>query len=331
MPLILGIESSCDETAVSVIKDGKILSNVISSQISTFVDYGGVVPEIASRLHEQNFPYVLSEAVKVANIDLNDIDAVAVTNSPGLIGCLHIGLQVAKTIALNFEKKIIGINHIESHIYAANIENTFHYPAMALVISGGHTELVLLKNELDFEIIGQTIDDAIGETYDKVARVLELPYPGGPEIDKLAKSGKPTIEFPISNLDGFNFSYSGLKSAVINFVHNKAQKGEKIEKSTVACSFQYAAVQQLLYNTVRAIEVHKPKQLIICGGVSANSEIRRRASELKIDVLFPKMEYCTDNAAMVAKLGELKFEKGLFDDLGLSAKPTERIGERYGK
>lgn len=326
MALILGIESSCDETSMALIEDGKILANVISSQIETFKDYGGVVPEIASRLHEQNFPFVISEVFKKANRKHEDVSAVAITNSPGLIGCLQVGMQVAKTFALNYEIPLIGVHHIAGHIYGANIDNEFKYPLLSLVISGGHTELIYIKDELEFEVIGQTQDDAIGETYDKVARVLGLEYPGGPLVDKIAKNGKASIEFPIAKLENeFDFSYSGLKSALINYVHNEKQKGNEVNKEDVAASFQKYAIEQLFEKTKLAIEKYKPNQLIIAGGVSANSQVREMAKRFDIEVLIPSLEYCTDNAAMIAKVGEIKFNKKQFSTLDLMAKPSERI------
>lgn len=326
MALILGIESSCDETSMALIEDGKILANVISSQIDTFKDYGGVVPEIASRLHEQNFPFVFDSVFKEANKKPSDVSAVAITKSPGLIGCLQVGMQVAKTFALNYNIPIIGVHHIAGHIYGANIDNEFKYPLLALVISGGHTELIYIRDEMQFEIIGQTQDDAIGETYDKVARVLGLEYPGGPLVDKLAHTGNASIEFPIAKLEGeFDFSYSGLKSAVVNYVHNQTQKGNEIKKEDVAASFQKYAVEQLFEKTKAAISKYKPNQLVIAGGVSANSQVREMAKRFGIEVLIPSLKYCTDNAAMIAKVGEIKFKNKQFDNLELMARPSERI------
>ena len=248
MAVILAIESSCDEMSVAILKDGKnLLSHVVASQIDIHKQYGGVVPEIASRKHVECVSTVLKEALKQADISLEEIDAIAVTKGPGLVGSLHVGMQEAKTLAIYLNKPLIGVHHIAGHIYANELVNDIEYPAMALVVSGGHTELVYMKKEFSFEVIGTTFDDAIGEAYDKVGRVLHLPYPGGPVLDKMAHEGTHSYTLPKPLDDGsYNFSFSGLKSAVINLKHNADQRGEEINGNDLACSFQDVAMIRLL-------------------------------------------------------------------------------------
>lgn len=306
--IVLGVESSCDETSVAIVKDGKeILSNVVSSQIDIHKEYGGVVPEIASRCHTERITLVFEEALKAAKLEPKDIDLVAVTQGPGLIGALLIGIGAAQAFAYAHKIPIIGVNHIAGHIYANNIENDLKFPLLSLVVSGGHTELVLMKAHNDFEVLGQTLDDAVGETYDKVGRVINVEYPGGPVIDKMAFLGKDTYNFPRVYLDkqGFDFSFSGLKSAVINFVHNKNQRNEEINKYDLARSFQESVTDVLVYKTHEAAKKYNVKQIIIAGGVAANKGLREKLLNTITDfeICMPSIKYCTDNAAMIAICG----------------------------
>ena len=256
MALILAIESSCDETSVAITKDGKLLSNVINTQIEVHQKYGGVMPEIASRLHCENIALVLKEAVEKADIKLEDVDAFAVTRGPGLIGALHVGMQCAKTLALLYNKPLIPVHHLAGHIYANEFNEELKFPLLAVVVSGGNSELVLMKDHMNFEIIGETRDDAIGECYDKVARVLGLPYPGGIPIDKLAKEGEHTYHLPVPlrGEDTYDMSFSGLKTNVINLVHNLEQKGEEIRIADMCRSFQDVAVGIVLDRATKAIK-----------------------------------------------------------------------------
>jgi N6-L-threonylcarbamoyladenine synthase len=318
---VLGVETSCDETSVSVVKDGNIvLSNVVLSQIDIHKSYGGVVPEIASREHVKGITYVFDQALKKANLDYQDIDLIAVTKGPGLIGSLLIGINAAKVISLNYHIPIIGVHHISGHIYANYIEQGMEFPLLALVVSGGHTELILMKEHFSFEKLGETQDDAVGEAYDKVARVLGLGYPGGPVIDRLAKEGKEVFDFPrpMINSNDFNFSFSGLKSHVINKHHNMLQRKETIDPKDFSTSFQEAVTDVLVQKTIKAKEYYDVKQIIVAGGVAANSGLRKKMKEriTDIPVYFPKMVYCTDNAAMIAAAGYFQYKKyGKSDDL----------------
>ena len=314
--IILAIESSCDETAMAIVEDGrKILSNTVYTQIAIHTMYGGVVPEVASREHIKKVTYVLDDALKQANLSLDDIDAVAVTKEPGLIGSLMVGVNTAKTISLCFNKPLIYVNHIHGHIYANYLEEDFTFPLLALVVSGGHTELVLMKDHMDFEILGETLDDAVGEAYDKVARVVNVGYPGGPIIDKMAHIGTPTYPLPHIKLskDSLDFSFSGLKSAVINLCHNANQRGETIDANNLAASFQNAVVDVLVSKTSKAATMYDVKQVIIAGGVAANkglrSAMKEKMDELGIKLTVPEFKYCTDNAAMIAAAGYHKYIK----------------------
>ncbi|MBE6130554.1 MAG: tRNA (adenosine(37)-N6)-threonylcarbamoyltransferase complex transferase subunit TsaD [Erysipelotrichaceae bacterium] len=305
--IILSIESSCDETAMAIVEDGrKILSNTVYTQISIHTMYGGVVPEVASREHIKKITYVLDDALKQANLTLDDIDAVAVTKEPGLIGSLMVGVNTAKTISLCFNKPLIYVNHIHGHIYANYLEEDFSFPLLALVVSGGHTELVLMKDHMDFEILGETLDDAVGEAYDKVARVVNVGYPGGPIIDKMASLGTPTYPLPHIKLskDSLDFSFSGLKSAVINLCHNANQRGETIDANNLAASFQNAVIDVLVSKTSKAATMYNVNQVIIAGGVAANKGLRSAMQEemdkIGIKLTVPEFKYCTDNAAMIA-------------------------------
>ena len=314
--IILAIESSCDETAMAIVEDGrKILSNTVYTQIAIHTMYGGVVPEVASREHIKKVTYVLDEVLKQANMTLDDIDAVAVTKEPGLIGSLMVGVNTAKTISLCFNKPLIYVNHIHGHIYANYLEEDFTFPLLALVVSGGHTELVLMKDHMDFEILGETLDDAVGEAYDKVARVVNVGYPGGPIIDKMASQGVPVYPLPHIKLskDSLDFSFSGLKSAVINLCHNANQRGETIDANNLAASFQTAVIDVLVSKTSKAATMNNVKQVIIAGGVAANKGLRSAMQEamnnLNIKLTVPQFKYCTDNAAMIAAAGYHKYIK----------------------
>jgi len=321
---VLGVETSCDETSVSIVKDGKeVLSNVVLSQIDIHKEYGGVVPEIASREHVKGITYVFDKAIHDANIRYEDIDLIAVTKGPGLIGSLLIGVNAAKVISLNYNIPIVGVHHIAGHIYANYIDNGMEFPLLALVVSGGHTELILMNDHYDFQKLGETQDDAVGEAYDKVARVLGLPYPGGPIVDKKANLGKDTLNFPRPMVDSgdFNFSFSGLKSHVINMHHNMVQRNEEINIEDFCASFQEAVTDVLVNKTIQAKNHYKVKQVIVAGGVAANSGLRRKMREriTDIPVYFPKMAYCTDNAAMIASAGYFQYLKqGKADDLLLN-------------
>ena len=322
---ILGIESSCDETSVSVVKNGtEELATVISSQIDIHKDFGGVVPEIASRHHVKNITMVLEECLEKANMTMEQIDAIAITYGPGLIGSLLIGLEAAKTLAWLYQKPLIPVHHIAGHIYANSLVRPLKFPLLALVVSGGHTELIEMTNHYKFKKLGGTLDDAIGECYDKVARVMNLEYPGGPKLDKLSKEGKPTYKLPIPlHDDSYNFSFSGLKSAVINLAHNEKQRGEELRQADLAASFQKVAVESVVSKTKKAIEDKNIKYLIVAGGVAANqilrSEIEKLAEEEGIEMSVPPMKYCTDNAAMIAAAGYYAYLDGRVADLTLNS------------
>ncbi len=328
---ILGIESSCDETSVSIVKNGNCdISTIISSQIDIHKSYGGVVPEIASREHVKNITFVIEECLEKANMKMEDIDAIAFTYGPGLIGSLLIGLEAAKTLSFIYNKPLIPIHHIAGHIYANSLEKEMKFPLLALVVSGGHTELVLMRDHFNFEKLGGTLDDAIGECYDKVARVLGLEYPGGPKVDKLAHIGKPTYKLPVPlQDDSYNFSFSGLKSAVINLNHKYKQKGEEIIKEDLAASFQKVAISSIVNKTRKAVNDFNIKNLIVAGGVAANNglreEIQKLSSELNLDVTFPTMKYCTDNGAMIAAAGYYAYKSGHRGDLYLNSKSSDKL------
>ncbi len=330
---ILAIESSCDETSMSVIEDGHIdLGTIILSQIDIHKMYGGVVPEIASRSHVENITIVLEEVLAKANLTMDEIDAIAVTYGPGLIGSLLVGLLAAKTLAYIYNKPLIPVHHIAGHIYANNLVKKMAFPLIALVISGGHTELIYMKENYSFKKIGGTLDDAVGECYDKVARVLGLPYPGGPSIDKLAKEGNDTYKLPIPlNDESYDFSFSGLKSAVINLVNNEKQKGNELRKEDLACSFQNRVVEILTKKTIKALKEYHVKNLIVAGGVAANSAIRK-SLELEclkndVNLTVPPILYCTDNAAMIGAAGFFAYQKGILANLNLNAKANCNLEE----
>jgi len=327
--ITLGIETSCDETSVSVVKDGrKILSNTIFSQIKQHAKYGGVVPEIASRQHLEAISHVTQMALEEASIGFDDVDLVAVTQGPGLIGALLVGVSYAKGLAYALNKPLIGVNHIEGHIFANFLENDFTPPFLCLVVSGGHSHLVYVKDYGDYEVMGRTVDDAAGEAFDKVARALGLGYPGGPIIDKAAKEGNETaISFPIAQLKNgeLNFSFSGIKTAVLNYLNHQRQKGLSIIIEDVAASFQKAVVDALVENTLKAAKVKKVKTIAVAGGVAANSRLRQELTERaasEFDVKFPPMILCTDNAAMIACTGYYRYLMGDRSDMTLTPYAT---------
>lgn len=333
--IILGIESSCDETACAIIKNGELIANVISTQIEMHKKYGGVMPEIASRLHLENIGVVIKEAMEKANVQFEDLSAIAVTRGPGLIGALHVGLQAAKTLSLIYNIPLIPVHHLAGHIYANEFVKPLKFPLLAVVVSGGNTELVYMEKHMDFKIIGETKDDAIGESFDKVARVMGLPYPGGVEIDRLAKEGEHTYHLPIPMHDGsLNVSYSGLKTAVINLKHNIEQKGETVDIKNMAKSFQDVAVGLIIHRVQKATKQYKVEQVVLAGGVSANSylrsEIQRIFKNTAIDVIIPPLWCTTDNAAMIAKVGDYLYDEKVFAPLSLGVDPSWKI-ENYLK
>ncbi|MBC1287210.1 tRNA (adenosine(37)-N6)-threonylcarbamoyltransferase complex transferase subunit TsaD [Listeria booriae] len=337
--LILGIESSCDETAVSVVRNGKeMLSNVVASQIESHKRFGGVVPEIASRHHVEQITIVLEEALEQAGVTMADIDAIAVTEGPGLVGALLIGVNAAKTLAFIHNKPLIGVHHIAGHIYANRFETEMQFPSLSLVVSGGHTELVVMREHGRFDIIGETRDDAAGEAYDKVARTLGLTYPGGVQIDKLATTGEDSFHFPRAMMEdaSYDFSFSGLKSSFINTVHNLRQKEMALNEADLAASFQASVVDVLVAKTIRAAKEYDVKQLLLAGGVAANRGLRERlteqvASELPdVTLIIPPLSLCGDNAAMIAAAGTIMYEQGVFSDLAMNANPGLLFEDTYG-
>jgi len=327
--VILAIESSCDECSVAVIRDGSlVLANVVASQIESHKRFGGVVPEVASRHHVEDITLVVEDALRTASMSWSDIDAIAVTEGPGLVGSLLIGINAAKALAFAHGIPLLGIHHIAGHIYANQLVTPLCFPLLALVVSGGHTELIYMEDHYQFEIIGETLDDAVGEAYDKVARVLKLPYPGGPHIDRLAQLGEDAYPLPRVWLDrtGYDFSFSGLKSAVINLVHNKKQRGEDVVPEHLAASFQASVVEVLVEKTMSAAKAYGVKQLIVAGGVSANKGLRAalevaaaQMPELKLSI--PPLAYCTDNAAMIGAAAAVAFERGFRSDLSMNGRP----------
>jgi len=326
---ILGIETSCDETAAAIIKNGReIVANVVASQIESHKRFGGVVPEIASRHHVEQLTIVFEEAMKQADLTFEDLSAIAVTEGPGLVGALLTGINAAKALAFAHGIPLIGVHHIAGHIYANRLIHELEFPLLALVVSGGHTELVYMREHGDFEVIGETLDDAAGEAYDKVARTLGLPYPGGPHIDKLAHEGQASIDLPRAWLSegSFDFSFSGLKSAVINTLHNAKQKGIELDPKDVAASFQASVIDVLVTKTSQAVDKYHVKQLLLAGGVAANKGLRTAlekefSSREGLTLTIPPLSLCTDNAAMIAAAGSILYEKGVRSDLALNANP----------
>ncbi|RRD39165.1 tRNA (adenosine(37)-N6)-threonylcarbamoyltransferase complex transferase subunit TsaD [Leptotrichia sp. OH3620_COT-345] len=330
---ILAFETSCDETSVAVVENGKnVLSNIISSQIDIHKEYGGVVPEIASRHHIENILPVFEEAMEKAECRLKDIDYIAVTNTPGLIGSLLVGLMFAKSLSYANEIPLIPINHIEGHIFSNFIENDVNLPAVSLIVSGGHTDLYYINNEngkIKIELMGETLDDAVGEVYDKIARILNLPYPGGPEIERLSVGGEKILKIKKPNIEGYNFSFSGIKTYITNYINNESMKGNKISKENVAKSFQEIIVQILYDKVLKAVNEKKVNTVLVAGGVSANKRLREKFKELpeNIKINFPKMEYCTDNGAMIGAAAYYKLKNKEYDikenKYNLDAKSTK--------
>lgn len=335
--LILGIETSCDETAAAVVRNGReVLSNVISSQIALHTLYGGVVPEIASRKHIEKMNQVIEQALLDAGVVLEDISAIAVTYGPGLVGALLVGVSAAKAISFAAGIPLVGIHHIEGHISANYIENKeLEPPFLCLVVSGGHSHLVIVKDYGNYEIIGRTRDDAAGEAFDKVARAIGLGYPGGPKIDKISGEGNPeAIHFPRAKVEGssYDFSFSGLKSSVLNYLNSNTMKGEAIHQADVAASFQKAVVDVLVGHTLEAAEAYGYKKLAVAGGVASNSSLRltfeTECARRGIAFYHPSPIFCTDNAAMIAAAGYYEYMAGNRSGLDLNAVPNLKLGER---
>lgn len=329
---ILGIESSCDETSVSIVKNGvEEIATVISSQIDVHKNFGGVVPEIASRHHVKNVTMVLEECLAKASMTMDDIDAIAITYGPGLIGSLLIGLETAKTLSFVYNKPLIPVHHIAGHIYANSLVKELKFPLLAIVVSGGHTEIIEMTKHYSFNKLGGTLDDAIGECYDKVARVVGLEYPGGPKIDRLAATGNPTAyKLPVPLKDNsYNFSFSGLKSAVINLAHNEEQRGNNLNHEDLAASFQKVAIESITTKVRKAIQDKSIKTVIVAGGVAANQGLRNEmtkiAKELNVDLSIPPMKYCTDNATMIAAAGYFAYLDGRRADLTLNSKSQDKL------
>lgn len=329
--LILSFESSCDETSVAVIKNGKeILSNIIATQIKSHQRFGGVVPEVASRHHVEEVTKCINLALDEAKVDYDDLDAVAVTYGPGLVGSLLIGIIAAKTVAFAHDLPLIKVNHLAGHIYSANFVTELQYPFMSLLVSGGHTELVLVTGPGEFHTLGDTRDDAVGEAYDKIGRVLGINYPAGKKVDQMAAIGHDTFNFPRAMVqeDNLDFSFSGLKSAFINTVHHADQVHEELNKDDLAASFQGAVLDILSNKTFRALKQHPVKQLVVGGGVSANQGLRKRLAEeiekrhLDMELVFPPLRLCGDNAAMIGAMAQIQYDKGDFADLDLNADPS---------
>lgn len=330
---ILGIESSCDETSISIVKNGyEEIATTIFTQIDTHAKYGGVVPEIASRMHTEAITIVLEDLLDKAKMKIEDVDAIAVTYAPGLLGSLLVGVEFAKVLSLVYNKPLIATHHIAGHIYANKLVKDLEFPLIALVVSGGHTELVQMNGDYQFKVLGSTLDDAVGECFDKVARVLELPYPGGPNVEKYASLGNNSYDLPIpmDNAE-LNFSFSGLKSAVINLAHNELQRGNTLRKYDLACSFQTVAIDELVRKTKLALMKTGIKRLIVAGGVSANGflrdELQKLCKELEVDLSIPPLKYCTDNATMIACAAYPQYLKQEFSDLSLRAKSQEYFFE----
>ena len=330
MTMIMAIESSCDETACAIVKDGKeILSNIVSSQINVHTKFGGVVPEVASRIHVENISTVVTEALHQADLTMDDIDAIAFTQGPGLIGSLHVGVQAAKTLAWQYHKPLVPVNHMTGHIYANRfaLDHDLKFPLLALVISGGHTQLVWMENEWDFKVIGTTQDDAIGEAYDKVSRVLGTGYPGGPIMDKMAKEGKPHYTLPSPKVHGkYDYSFSGLKTAVLQLIQREEKKGEPIIKEDVAYAVQETALNLMVSKTLQAVEDLHPAMVVTAGGVAANSRLRVLLAEgmkkyPEIELSQPPIRYCTDNASMIGASGYVAWKNGVRCGFDVSADP----------
>ena len=325
--LTLGIESSCDETSVSVVKNGReVLSNVINSQIDIHTEYGGVVPEIASRCHTEVINQITKQALKEANVTMEDIDVVCPTYGPGLVGALLVGVSYAKGLAFANNKPLVGVNHLEGHIAANYITyQKLKPPFLCLMMSGGNTQIVYVKDYCNFEVLGKTRDDAIGEAFDKVARVVGLGYPGGPKVDALAKEGEANIELPKTHFDNLDFSFSGIKTAVINLNH----KNPNTNKADLCASFQKTVTEILIDNVKKAIKQTGIKTLALAGGVSANSYIRNEFTKLQkeenIQIYYPELKLCTDNAAMIASAGYYNYLEGKTSEMNLNAVPNLKL------
>ena len=328
---ILAIETSCDETSVAIVKNGHdVIALSIATQMDIHAEYGGVVPELASRMHTEAINYVIDDCLKKAKMSVSDVSAIAVTYSPGLLGSLLVGIEAAKSLSLVYNKPLIAVNHIAGHIYANNIDNEIVFPSLCVVLSGGHSELLLMEDDYKFKVLGSTLDDAIGEAYDKVARVLDLKYPGGPNIEKLALNGKNSYKLPKPmNDDSLNLSFSGLKSAIINLVHNEKQRGNDINKEDLACSFQTTAVEEITRKVSLAIERTNVKNIIVAGGVSANKylrdEIGKVAEKYNVNLSIPKLIYCTDNAAMIGAAAYPLYLNKKFSNYDLNGKCQDTI------
>lgn len=322
---ILAIETSCDETSIAIVENGnKVLAITTNTQISTHAKYGGVVPEVASRMHAENITIVLNETLEKANLRIEDVDAIAVTYGPGLLGSLLVGLNFAKTLSLIYNKPLIAVNHLIGHIYANNLENKLEFPLLTLIVSGGHTELLYMKEDYNFKLLGATLDDAIGESYDKVAKVLGLSYPGGPNIEKLAKQGTDSYKLPLPVNDGtYNFSYSGLKSSVLNLINREKMYGREIINEDLACSFQKTAIKEICLKVDKALKEYPVKQLVVAGGVSANNYLREELEKIcqkyNAKLTIPSLIYCTDNAAMIGAAAFYLYENKKFANLDIDA------------
>lgn len=334
--LILAIESSCDETSAAVVENGDtVLSNIVASQIKSHMRFGGVVPEIASRHHVEQITQIIEEAMTEADVTYNDLSAVAVTEGPGLVGALLIGVNAAKAIAYAHHLPLIAVNHMAGHIYANKFVHEITFPLLALVVSGGHTELVYMAEDGSYEIIGETRDDAAGEAYDKIGRVLGLPYPGGKAIDQMAQKGEDTYNFPRAMIreDNYDFSFSGVKSSFINRVHNAKQKGEELNDNDLAASFQASVVEVLVTKTLRAAKEYKVEQLLLAGGVAANKGLRAALTKAmeeelpEVELVIPPLSLCGDNAAMIGAAGFVEYNKQAFSGYELNAKPGLLLGE----
>ena len=332
-PVVLGIESTCDETAAAIVRGRELLSNVVASSMEEHARYGGVIPEIASRAHAEAFVPCVSKALVDANMTLADVDAIAVSAGPGLAGCLAVGVSGAKALAWATDKPLIGVNHLEGHVFVNFLaDSELKPPFMALVVSGGHTALLKVTGYNSFELLGQTRDDAAGEAFDKIARVMGLPYLGGPEIERLALGGNDhAIDFPVARLDKpYEFSFSGLKSAVINYLHNQQQAGREVNRSDVAASFQRAVVDALVKEAVHAMQHTGYNKIVLAGGVSANKTLQntlaKAMEEIGAQLVHPTPILCTDNAVMIACRGYFMYQAGSFSPLDLNANPSLKLG-----
>lgn len=328
---ILAIETTCDETSMSIVKNGhEVVGLTILTQMDTHAEFGGVVPEIASRMHTENITMVLEDVLKKSNMKVSEVDAIAVSYKPGLLGALLVGVEFAKTLSYVYNKPLIGVNHLLGHVYANNLEDNLEFPLLALVVSGGHTELVIMHDDYNYELLGSTKDDAIGEAFDKVARVLGYPYPGGPNVEKAAKEGINLYKLPKPvDDDSYNFSYSGLKSAIINLVNTEKMKGNEIRKEDLACSFQTVAVNELERKLALALQNTGIKRVVLAGGVSANNYLKEQIEKVcdRFDAKLykPRLLYCTDNGAMIGAAAYPLYLKKEFKDLTLNPIPESGV------